>query len=113
MTITVKETQTPNHYIVVDGSKETVINAASKNDALNKYNNVPVESNEQILLARWGVIRYQRDQLMQSTDWTQIPDASLSNEKKTEFTVYRQALRDIPQTYDNPDDVVWPEKPTI
>lgn len=29
------------------------------------------------------------------------------------FRSYRQALRDIPQTYDNPDDVVWPLKPTI
>ncbi|MDN4697146.1 hypothetical protein QYZ44_27000 [Vibrio parahaemolyticus] len=22
-------------------------------------------------------------------------------------------MRDIPQTYPNPDDVVWPEKPTV
>ncbi|MCD9550856.1 hypothetical protein GLP21_19775, partial [Photobacterium carnosum] len=34
-------------------------------------------------------------------------------EKKTEFTAYRQALRDIPQTYDNPDDIVWPTKPIL
>ncbi|MFA0260334.1 phage tail assembly chaperone [Vibrio cyclitrophicus] len=26
---------------------------------------------------------------------------------------YRQALRDIPQTFTNPEDVVWPQKPSL
>ncbi|SMY15578.1 tail fiber assembly protein [Photobacterium aquimaris] len=64
-------------------------------------------------LLKWGVIRKYRDSLISETDWTQMPDAPLTPEKKTEFTAYRQALRDIPQTYDNPDDIVWPTKPTI
>ncbi|MGF1716105.1 phage tail assembly chaperone [Photobacterium chitinilyticum] len=29
------------------------------------------------------------------------------------FRQYRQALRDIPQTYSNPEDVVWPQKPSL
>ncbi|MGF1859885.1 phage tail assembly chaperone [Photobacterium profundum] len=29
------------------------------------------------------------------------------------FRQYRQALRDIPQTYSNPEDVVWPQKPSF
>ncbi|OCH46128.1 hypothetical protein A6D96_22955, partial [Vibrio cyclitrophicus] len=29
------------------------------------------------------------------------------------FRQYRQALRDIPQTYTNPEDVVWPQKPSL
>lgn len=58
-------------------------------------------------------IRMERNRLLKETDWTQIPDAVLTDEKKAEFTAYRQALRDIPQTYSNPDDVVWPIKPTI
>ncbi|OBU32247.1 tail fiber assembly protein [Photobacterium kishitanii] len=58
-------------------------------------------------------IRYRRNVLMLGTDWTQMSDAPLTPEKKAEFTAYRQALRDIPQTYDNPDDIVWPTKPTI
>lgn len=29
------------------------------------------------------------------------------------FRQYRQALRDIPQTYKNPEDVVWPQKPSL
>ncbi|MCC4784880.1 phage tail assembly chaperone [Vibrio lentus] len=31
----------------------------------------------------------------------------------TAFRQYRQALRDIPQTYSNPEDVVWPQKPSL
>lgn len=29
------------------------------------------------------------------------------------FRQYRQALRDIPQKYTNPEDVVWPQKPSL
>ncbi|MGM6736604.1 tail fiber assembly protein [Vibrio parahaemolyticus] len=61
----------------------------------------------------WRLTRIQRDKLITETDWTQIPDAQISDEKKAEFLAYRQALRDIPQTYSNPDDVVWPDKPII
>lgn len=31
----------------------------------------------------------------------------------TPFRQYRQALRDIPQTYSNPEEVVWPQKPSL
>lgn len=61
----------------------------------------------------WHHIREERDRLIALTDWTQIPDAPLSDEKKSAFATYRQALRDIPQNVGNPDDVVWPTKPTI
>ncbi len=29
------------------------------------------------------------------------------------FRQYRQALRDIPQNFTNPEDVVWPQKPSL
>ncbi|WP_255199355.1 tail fiber assembly protein [Photobacterium damselae] len=62
---------------------------------------------------KWNDIRSYRDRLVTESDWTQMPDAPLSVEKKAEFTAYRQALRDIPQTFDNPDDIIWPAKPTL
>lgn len=31
----------------------------------------------------------------------------------TPFRQYRQALRDITETYDNAKDVVWPQKPSL
>ncbi|MFL0825176.1 tail fiber assembly protein [Vibrio parahaemolyticus] len=72
------------------------------------------ESEKPIVLEQaWNHIRTIRDELMRNTDWTQTVDCPLPDEKKTEFVAYRQALRDIPQTYSDPDLVVWPEKPTI
>lgn len=63
--------------------------------------------------AKWSLVRRQRDDLIRKTDWTQVGDSQLTAEKKAEFAAYRQALRDIPQTYSDPDTVVWPEKPTV
>lgn len=57
-------------------------------------------------------LRVERNKLLLQTDWTQMPDAPLTAEQKTEFAEYRQALRDITNNLDNPDEVVWPTKPT-
>jgi hypothetical protein len=43
-----------------------------------------------------NVIREQRDLLLQASDWTQMPDVTLSN--KTDWAVYRQELRDFVST---------------
>ncbi|CEO39389.1 tail fiber assembly protein [Photobacterium kishitanii] len=82
-------------------------------DELDSYSLEPAYQEQLIRDVIWEPIRLKRDRLVRHTDWTQMPDAPLTSEKKAEFTAYRQALRDIPQTYDNPDDIVWPAKPTI
>jgi hypothetical protein len=60
---------------------------------------------------RWMVIRAERNTLLQESDWTQVSDTPLSKVVCDSWKVYRQQLRDIPQTFVNPDDVVWPEVP--
>lgn len=42
-----------------------------------------------------------------------MADYPISDEKKQEIKVYRQALRDIPQQDGFPDNIVFPEKPVI
>jgi hypothetical protein len=62
----------------------------------------------------YRLLRQQRDGLLFTCDWTQLPDAPIAAEKKAEWTAYRQALRDIPQNYPNLtslDEVVWPTPP--
>lgn len=62
----------------------------------------------------YRLLRQQRDGLLFTCDWTQLPDAPITTEKKAEWTIYRQALRDIPQNYPNLtslDEVVWPTLP--
>jgi len=56
-------------------------------------------------------IRGQRDGLLRSTDWTQLGDAALGDHTAEEYAEWRQALRDLPQTYSRVSEVVWPEDP--
>ena len=53
-------------------------------------------------------VRKERDKLLAETDWTQLADSSAD---KVAWATYRQALRDLPQTYANVEDVIWPTKP--
>ena len=59
----------------------------------------------------WEEIRKQRNNFLRETDWTQLTDCQLTEEEKEKYHIYRQTLRDIPQTYEEPGNVVWPEKP--
>ena len=47
-----------------------------------------------------AMVRQDRDRILQSTDWTQAADSPLSDSKKAEWAAYRQALRNLPDTYD-------------
>jgi hypothetical protein len=60
---------------------------------------------------QWDSIRDERVRLLTACDWTQLADAPLTDTERVTWQQYRQALRDLPQTYPNPDDVVFPEKP--
>ena len=57
---------------------------------------------------KWAEVRRERDRLLDASDWTQAPDAPVDAQA---WADYRQALRDIPQDFASPDDVVWPEQP--
>ena len=59
----------------------------------------------------WNQVRSQRDEMLQQSDLLVLIDKweTLSEERKNEIRIYRQALRDIPQTFETPESVVWPE----
>lgn len=58
-------------------------------------------------------VRLERNKLLSDTDHLIQADYPISDEKKQEIKVYRQALRDIPQQDGFPDNIVWPDKPVI
>jgi hypothetical protein len=58
-------------------------------------------------------LRVERDKRLAKTDWTQIPDSPLDADKKAEFATYRQALRDITETYTSLDDAIFPVEPEV
>jgi len=53
-------------------------------------------------------VRSERDQLLASSDWTQIADAPVN---QLVWATYRQALREVPQQDGFPHNVTWPSKP--
>lgn len=57
-----------------------------------------------------NTVRVQRDALLSSTDWTQLPDVPQST--KDLWSPYRQALRDITEQEGFPNNVVYPTAPT-
>ena len=63
----------------------------------------------------WEGIRMIRNYLLTDCDWTQMPDAVLSSELKTQWTEYRTKLRSLPQDYDgqDADDVKFPINPPL
>ena len=58
-------------------------------------------------------VRLERNKILSDTDHLIQEDYPISDEKKQEIKAYRQALRDIPQQYGFPDNIVWPDKPMI
>jgi hypothetical protein len=60
---------------------------------------------------KWNMIRQYRNELLSLSEWTQLPDAPLTPEEKQSWSIYRHALRDLPQKYGNPDNVIYPEQP--
>ena len=53
------------------------------------------------------LLREERNRLLAETDWWASSDLTMTAEQ----TAYRQALRDITDTYSSLDTVVWPTKP--
>ena len=64
-----------------------------------------IEANTQ---SQWAKVRTQRDNLLSSCDWTQLPDVNIPT--KADWATYRQALRDITDQAD-PYNIVWPNNP--
>ena len=81
------------------------------------------KANELFALEPMRLLRQERNQRLQETDWTQYRDVSLSND--SDWQTYRQSLRDLPQNFSPIIDIItedgypivkeqtdWPEKPS-
>jgi len=60
----------------------------------------------------WDKLRTKRNELIVETDYLILPDYSISDEKKQEWLIYRQALRDLPANTIDPENPIWPVKPS-
>jgi len=75
-----------------------------------KHKHIPL-TQEEIDASKLRVVRAKRDKLLQESDWTQmVSDIPMSEAKKEEWRIYRQALRDLPNTVDL-NNIIYPQKP--
>jgi len=61
-----------------------------------------------ILTRKWAKIRTQRDAKLAESDYMGNSDVTMSSAWKT----YRKALRDLPASESDPDDITWPTEPS-
>lgn len=57
------------------------------------------------------VVRFLRAELLNLSDWTQMPDSPLDSAAKTSWASYRTALRDISTQSNFPTNITWPTPP--
>ena len=72
-------------------------------------NGHPVAVNPAPAKITWEQIKAKRDTLLKDSDWIDLPNSPVKN--KQAWLDYRQALRDLPETFETPESVVWPKSP--
>jgi hypothetical protein len=70
-----------------------------------------VEPTPEQVEAQANAMRYERNEKLAASDWTQVDDAPLTNTQKAAWATYRQALRDITSQPGFPYSVNWPTQP--
>ena len=66
-----------------------------------------IEASKPTTDEKWVRIRSRRDALLRNCDWWASSDLTMSDAQ----TAYRKALRDLPASKSNPDEIVFPSKP--
>tara|TARA_R110001632_G_scaffold53915_2_gene132438 strand:+ start:100 stop:477 length:378 start_codon:yes stop_codon:yes gene_type:complete len=75
----------------------------------NAVVDIPADTLEQEQIAKaWSDLTFNRNRLLQSSDWTQVSDAPVDH---AAWAVYRQELRDLPANTGDPRNVIWPSQP--
>lgn len=72
------------------------------------------DDTEQKKVEAQAEMRKRRNKLLFKSDITQLSDSQITDAKKTEWSLYRQALRDLPESYSDimsVEEVTWPEPP--
>jgi hypothetical protein len=89
----------------------SVIKAEKRDETI--YLHVTYEDKTSIETETWKQIRITRNQLLQQCDFYFMIDYPINEICRQECMVYRQKLRDVPQNYQSPFEVVWPVYPSF
>lgn len=74
---------------------------------------IPQPTAEELLEQKAQEVRAKRDYLLTKTDYLVSGDYPISEQDLAKVKAYRQALRDVPAQEGFPEQVVWPELPSV
>jgi hypothetical protein len=93
--------------VVGADENNTAIESSDPADFGVTWAEVKAKYDELVAAEPLRLLRVERNQRLANTDWWASSDLTMTEAQ----TAYRQALRDITDTYTSLDDVVWPEVP--
>lgn len=102
-----KEIQENIEYIIEENIVKEIIATRDKTqEEIDRENQSQIE-------AKWHSARFKRNNLLKESDIEILPDKweNMDLSVKAAWSLYRSQLRDIPQTFSNPDEIIWPTKP--
>lgn len=97
----------PDGYKIVGRHYEITDNEVIEHEDIEQITSDEIQ---QRIDTEWKNIRSRRNMLLLESDWTQLSDSPLTNQKQTEWQIYRQSLRDITNQSD-PFSISWPTEP--
>lgn len=100
---------TVSDYDPCDSELHTELIALLEKYDIREYSGKIVTPEEELAIK----IRCERNMLLDRTDKYMTIDYPISDKEKEALKQYRQSLRDIPQQKGFPNNVEWPEKPSI
>lgn len=74
-----------------------------------------VQTDAEVTAEMWLAVRTIRDGRLTMSDWTQTTDSPLTADQRSEWQMYRQALRDLPADYSyitSLEQVTFPDVPS-
>lgn len=87
-------------YKLVDG-KVSPMTSKQNNDYISKLQ----------YDTKMSIARFERGKKLAESDWTQLASSPLSDAKKAEWEIYRQALRDYLEVLSNDPEAEFPAEP--
>jgi len=88
----------------IEEGQEFLIQTEWKEITKNEVERLTAVTNDEMIRR----VRGQRNELLFLSDWTQVNDAPVN---QSDWAVYRQQLRDIPEQQGFPSEVNWPTEP--
>ena len=95
--------------VVGADENDTAIESSDPADFGVTWAEVKAKYDELVAAEPMRLLRAERNQRLANTDWWASSDLTMTDDQRE----YRQALRDITETYTSLDDVVWPEVPQV